>query len=195
MHTNQNAAVHRHVHISPVINLVSHNDLTKIVNTITYCDRAKPQKNACQLHFKKTKLTLKRKKSSNTAGGGTMWIKRSLSGHCGLLGLGIRYSVSSTHTQTHLSMTVISSTPPFFIFLYIFLAGPCAEPRSHPCFFFLLFFFCHYSSTSALASAAGQLEELVFSARPCIFKTTCQTQSRRQRQLLSCARLMLHGHE
>lgn len=54
MHTNQNTAVQRHMRIFSVVNLVYHNDLTKIVNTITYCERAN-HKNPRQLHFKKIK--------------------------------------------------------------------------------------------------------------------------------------------
>lgn len=50
VHTNENAAVRarahtqRHMCIISVVNLVSRNDLTKIVNMATYCERAKPQK-------------------------------------------------------------------------------------------------------------------------------------------------------
>lgn len=50
VHTNESAAVRvrthmqRHMCIISVVNLVSHNDLTKIVNMATYCERAKPQK-------------------------------------------------------------------------------------------------------------------------------------------------------
>lgn len=58
IHTNLNAAVHRHIQrhmlIFSVINQVYHNDLTKIDNTITYCERAN-HKNPRQLLFKKIK--------------------------------------------------------------------------------------------------------------------------------------------
>lgn len=46
------AHTHAQRHIFSVINLVYHNDLTKIVNTITYCERAN-HKTPRQLHIKK----------------------------------------------------------------------------------------------------------------------------------------------
>lgn len=52
--TNTLTHMQRHMRIFSVINLVYHNDLTKIVNTITYCERAN-HKNPRQLRFKKIK--------------------------------------------------------------------------------------------------------------------------------------------
>lgn len=142
IHTNQNATVHtqiqRHMRIFSVINLVYHNDLTKIVNTITYCERANHKKYPPTSLQKDKRMTLKKKKKKSSKEdregnfrekGCFLWIKRSPFGHSGLLGLWIRYSIHAHRklAYTHLSMTVISSTLPSY-----FLAHPCAEPRSRP---------------------------------------------------------------
>lgn len=161
-HKSGRGSAQTHACLSSVINLVSRNDLTKIVNTITYCDRARPQKNPCQLHFKKTELTLRRKKGSNTAGGGTVWIKRSL--FWTRRAAGIRDQVQHfIHTHTHKRRQHDSH-----LFLHHFpffsLHNRASKSSQSPAYLFFLSiikYSHYYGLTSALASIAGQLEELV----------------------------------
>lgn len=161
--------MHRHMRIFSVVNPVSHNDLTKIVNTITYCERAKPQK-SLPTSLQKDKIDIEGEEKLKQDREGNvrekrcfLWIKRSPSGHSGQLGLRIRYS---THAYTHKHTWAWQPSLPLS-----FLLTPALSRDPTPRLLL------YNSMTSALASAAGQLEELVLAARPCIFKTTLQIQS------------------
>lgn len=150
-HKSGRGCAQTHACLSSAINLVSRNDLTKIVNTITYCDRARPQKNPCQLHFRKTQLTLRRKKGSNTAGGGTVWIKRSL--FWTRRAAGIRDQVQQfIHTHTHTRAQGARRSSLSHHFSFFSTSNRASKSNQKPCLPFLSFL-----STNTLIITAWQV--------------------------------------
>lgn len=91
----------KHKNTSSVVNLVHHNDLTKIVNTITYRERAN-HKSLLHLHSKKYKDDIEEGKKAQKKTRRGILEKKVLSvGHSGTLGLSIIYSIHAHHKHAY----------------------------------------------------------------------------------------------